>query len=60
LAPQPIVIRHVNFMIAKQCQANNFFLTGTALCSDCSDRLASSSEKKKQLRITITVVVITL
>jgi hypothetical protein len=24
LAPQPIVFRHVNFMIAKQCQANNF------------------------------------
>jgi hypothetical protein len=33
LAPQPIVFRHVNLMIAKLCQANNFFLTGTALNS---------------------------
>jgi hypothetical protein len=32
----------------------------TVLSSDCSDRLASLSEKKKQLRITITVIVITL
>jgi hypothetical protein len=31
LAPQPIVIRHVNFMIDRQCQANKLFLTGTSL-----------------------------